>query len=215
MTFDKFKNLYTNIQNMPLPGENSQLKMAPAARLVEEKILSKQANNARKAGVMVLFYGENDLHVALIRRTYDGSVHSGQISFPGGELESVDKNLLDTAKRELYEEIGVREEKYEVIKELTDIYIPPSNFYVQPYLAICHTPPIFYKQDLEVAEVLQVPIKQVLDDNNLINTELKSAYNTIIEVPAFKFDGHIVWGATAMILHEVRDLIKHVNQQIA
>lgn len=197
---------------MALPGENSQLKMAPASRLVEEKILSKQTNTARKAGVMVLFYGEKDLHVALIRRTYDGSVHSGQISFPGGEIESVDKDLLDTAKRELYEEIGVREEKYKVIKELTDIYIPPSNFYVQPYLAICHTPPVFCKQDLEVAEVLQVPVEQVLDDNNLINTQLKSAYDTIIEVPAFKFDEHIVWGATAMILYEVRDLIKHVQQ---
>lgn len=197
---------------MALPGESSQLKMAPASRLVEEKILSKQTNTARMAGVMVLFYGKENLNVALIRRTYDGSVHSGQISFPGGEKESVDKDLLDTAKRELYEEIGVKEEKYEVIKELTDIYIPPSNFYVQPYLAICHTPPVFCKQDLEVAEVLQVPIEQLLDDKNLINTELKSAYDTIIEVPAFKFDGHIVWGATAMILYEVRDLMKHVQQ---
>lgn len=197
---------------MALPGENSQLKMAPAARLIEEKRLSKQTNTARKAGVMVLFYGDDNLYVALIRRTHDGSVHSGQISFPGGELESVDEDLLATAKRELYEEIGVKEETYEVVKELTDIYIPPSNFYVQPYLAICHTPPVFYKQDLEVAEVLQVSIEQVLDDANLINTELKSAYDTMIKVPAFNFDGHIVWGATAMILYEVRDLIKHVQK---
>src|SRR5690625_1731043 len=85
MTFEEFKNLCTNIQNMSLPGESSQLKMAPASRLVEQKIQSKQNNTARKAGVMVLFYGYDSLNVALIRRTIDGSVHSGQIALPGGE----------------------------------------------------------------------------------------------------------------------------------
>src|SRR5690625_6906985 len=80
MTFEEFKNLCTNIQNMSLPGESSQLKMAPASRLVEQKIQSKQNNTARKAGVMVLFYGYDSLNVALIRRTIDGSVHSGQIA---------------------------------------------------------------------------------------------------------------------------------------
>ena len=197
---------------MRLPGETSQLKMAPASRLVEQKIQSKQNNTARKAGVMVLFYGCETLNVALIKRTVDGSVHSGQIALPGGEKEKIDKDLLDTAKRELQEEIGVKEEKYKVIKKLTDIYIPPSNFYVQPYLAVCHKVPEFYKQKSEVAEVLQVPITQLLDDTYLINTKLKSAYNTEIEVPAFKFGEHVVWGATAMILHEVRDLVKQVQQ---
>jgi len=212
MTFEEFKNLCTNIQNMSLPGESSQLKMAPASRLVEQKIQSKQNNTARKAGVMVLFYGYDSLNVALIRRTIDGSVHSGQIALPGGEKEEIDKDLLDTAKRELQEEIGVEEKKYKVIKRLTDIYIPPSNFYVQPFLAVCHQHPEFYKQKSEVAELVQVPIAQLLDDSHLINTKLKSAYNTEIEVPAFKFGEHIVWGATAMILHEVRDLVKQVQQ---
>lgn len=197
---------------MTLPGETSQLKMAPASRLVEQKHISKQNNTARKAAVMVLFYGGTELNIALIRRTFDGSVHSGQIALPGGEKESVDKDLLDTAKRELYEEIGVKEESYKVMRELTDIYIPPSNFYVQPFMAVCPKPPIFYKQDREVAEVLNMPIERLLNDDFLINTKLKSAYDTIIEVPAFKVNEHIVWGATAMILHEVRDLVKHVQQ---
>jgi len=197
---------------MHLPGESSQLKMAPASRLVEQKIQSKQSNTARKAGVMVLFYGFDSLNIALIRRTIDGSVHSGQIAFPGGEKERIDKDLLDTAKRELQEEIGVKEDNYEVVKKLTDIYIPPSNFYVQPFLAVCHREPEFFKQKSEVAEVVQVPIVQLLDDSHLINTKLRSAYNTEIEVPAFKFGEHIVWGATAMILNEVRDLVKQVQQ---
>lgn len=197
---------------MALPGESSQLKMAPAKGLVEEKIVSKQNNSARKAGVMVLLYQSDVLTLVLIRRTLDDTVHSGQIALPGGEMESIDEDLLDTAKREVYEEIGVNEEKYKVIKKLTDIYIPPSNFYVQPYLAICHQLPVFCKQKTEVAEVLQIPVAQLLDDTYLINTKLKSAYNTEIQVPAFKFGEHIVWGATAMILHEVRDLVKQVQQ---
>lgn len=197
---------------MTLPGESSQLKMAPATRLVEQKYRSLQEDTARKAAVMVLFYGVEELHIALIRRTYDGSVHSGQIALPGGEKEAIDKSLLETAKRELYEEIGVKEENYQVVRELTDIYIPPSNFYVQPYMAVCHKPPVFYKQDREVAEVLQISLDQLLDDKCLITTKLKSAYDTWIEVPAFKIESDIVWGATAMILYEVRDLIKHVQE---
>lgn len=212
MTFDKFINLYTNIQNMALPGESSQLKMAPASRLVEQKRMSKQNGTARKAAVMVLIYGSTELNIALIRRAFDGSVHSGQIALPGGEKEGVDKDLLATAKRELYEEIGVGEESYKVVRKLTDIYIPPSNFHVQPFMAICHKLPVFNKQDREVAEVIQMPLDKLLDDDFLINTKLKSAYNTMIEVPAFKVNEHIVWGATAMILHEVRDLVKHVQQ---
>lgn len=197
---------------MTLPGESSQLKMAPATRLVEQKYRSLQEDTARKAAVMVLFYGVEELHIALIRRTYDGSVHSGQIALPGGEKEAIDKSLLETAKRELYEEIGVKEENYQVVRELTDIYIPPSNFYVQPYMAVCHKPPVFYKQDREVAEVLQISLDQLLDDKCLTTTKLKSAYDTWIEVPAFKIESDIVWGATAMILYEVRDLIKHVQE---
>lgn len=197
---------------MTLPGESSQVKMAPASRLVEQKYQSMQEDTARKAAVMVLLYGKTELNIALIRRTFDGSVHSGQIALPGGEREGVDKDLLDTAKREVFEEIGVGEENYKVVRELTDIYIPPSNFYVQPFMAVCHKPPVFYKQDREVAEVVNMPIEYLLSDDFLINTKLKSAYNTIIEVPAFKVNEHIVWGATAMILHEVRDLVKHVQQ---
>ncbi len=212
MTFDKFKNLYTNIQNLPLPGETSQLKMAPATRLVELKHLSKQNNTCRKAGVMALFYGKEEIKLALIRRTSDGSVHSGQIALPGGEKEEADASLLDTAKREMYEEVGVKADSYEIIRPLTDIYIPPSNFYVQPYLAFSSKTPEFNRQEKEVAEILEVPLDLLLDDEYIINKELKSAYNTIIEVPAFEFYGHIVWGATAMILYEIRDLVKHVQQ---
>lgn len=208
MTYSKFKNLYTKIQNMPLPGESSQLMMAPAERLVELKQLSKQTDMARKAGVMILLYGKDIVRLALIRRTLDGSVHSGQIALPGGEKETIDKDLQATAQRELYEEIGIVKEEYTVIRPLTDIYIPPSNFYVQPYVAYCQATPQFIKQEREVAEILEVPVDQLLNDTCLINTKLTSAYNTIIEVPAFKFYGNIVWGATAMILYELRDLLK-------
>lgn len=198
---------------MDLPGESSQLKMAPASRLVEQKHYIKAKGSARQAAVMVMLYGfKKDLYIALIKRTSNDSVHSGQIALPGGEQESSDKDLLATVKREVYEEIGVNPDSYKVLRPLTDIYIPPSNFYVQPYLSICKEPPVFYKQDTEVAEVLQMPIEQLLEDKYLIQTQLMSAYDTVIDVPAFKMDNHIVWGATAMILYEVRDLLKYVQQ---
>lgn len=193
---------------MPLPGEASQLKMAPAMRLVEQKIESKKNNSARKAAVLALLSGKDNFCLTLIERTPDNSVHSGQISLPGGKVEEEDLDYLDTAKRETFEEIGVAPKKYEVIRALTDIYIPPSNFYVQPFLAYTEEPLEFIRQKREVAKVIQYPVNRLLDDSYIIQQELISAYNTKIEVPAFLYNKHVIWGATAMILSEIRDLLK-------
>lgn len=210
MTFEHFKKLVANIQNLPLPGESSQLKMAPAMRLVEQKIESIKNDSARKAAVLALLNGNDKMCLTLIERTPDNSVHSGQISLPGGKVEIEDKNYLETAQRETYEEIGIEANQYEIIRPLTDIYIPPSNFYVQPYLAYTKEPLEFIRQKREVAKVIQFPIEQLLDDRAVINKELMSAYKTKIEVPAFLYEHHMVWGATAMILSEIRDLLKQV-----
>ncbi|MEJ2112417.1 MAG: CoA pyrophosphatase [Flavobacteriaceae bacterium] len=209
MNFDEFKILLSKVKNIPLPAQSSQFKMAPPFR---EQLLKKYKNamlSAKKAGVLALFYpDENDITkiILILRKTYSG-VHSDQVAFPGGKLEAHDKSLVEAAIRETYEEVGIPMHQIEVIRELTEVYIPPSNFYVKPYLGITNIVPQFIKQDDEVEELIEVFLKDLLIEDNVVNKTVSTSYNRNIEVPAFHLNGYTVWGATAMMLSEIKDLL--------
>ena len=210
MNFNEFIIALPKIKNIPLPAEASQFKMAPPYR---DKLIKQQKDNiknARQSAVMALFYPDiKQLTklVLILRKTYKG-VHSAQVGFPGGKVEHEDQNLLQTALRETHEEVGVSPNVIEVYKELSQVYIPPSNFIVQPYLGIAKQTPKFIKQETEVEDVLEVYLADLLDDSNLTNKVVKTSYGVEVEVPAYLLDNHLVWGATAMMLAEVKDLLK-------
>jgi 8-oxo-dGTP pyrophosphatase MutT (NUDIX family) len=217
MNFKDLKRIIPKLKLSNLNSKTSQIKLAPSFRKEFIKLNSNKLLNSKKAAVIAALY-EDDNKVRLIlilRNTYNG-VHSNQIGFPGGRVEDYDKTLFDTAIRETYEEIGVRVQKNELIRELHEIYIPPSNFNVYPFLVILNHPPFFVKDDKEVKEVItidlesllnckitqtQIPIPAKLNELNIQND---------VEVPAFKLAGYNVWGATAMMLSEIRDLINDV-----
>ncbi|WP_310992051.1 NUDIX hydrolase [Aequorivita marina] len=210
MKFHDFEKRIVKVTKMELPGEGAQFKMAPLKRLDELKREAKAIHSARRAGVMLLFYPSEDAETRLIlilRKTYKG-VHSAQVGFPGGKVELEDNNLQDAALRETEEEVGVSRGNISVLKELTEIYIPPSNFFVQPFLGITTIKPRFIPQEEEVEALIEVRLQDFMDDLNITTQTLTTSYATNLEVPAFKLNGHIVWGATAMMLNEVRELLK-------
>jgi 8-oxo-dGTP pyrophosphatase MutT (NUDIX family) len=212
MEFNRFKSSLSKLENLELPGEEIQMKMAPMERLVELKRLAENKNNASKAGVMVLFYpSETNItrFVLILRRTYRG-VHSGQVGFPGGRYELEDLDLINTALRETEEEVGIPKKEVMVLKQLTEMYIPPSNFIVHPYLGITNIHPKFVIQEDEVESVIEVDLNHFLDDNSIISKKITTSYAVDLDVPAFQLNGHVVWGATAMILSEVRHLIQKI-----
>lgn len=212
MTFREFEKRIVKIAKIELPGEAIQLKMAPIERLIELKSKARELDTARRAGVLALFYPNSNMETHLIlilRKTYKG-VHSAQIGFPGGKQEVGDENLEATALRETEEEVGVLRESVSVIKELTEVYIPPSNFFVQPYIGITSKTPAFVAQEDEVEAILEVPLSHFMDDFVLTTKILSTSYATNINVPAFLLNGHVVWGATAMMLSEVREILKQV-----
>lgn len=212
MTFREFEKRIVKVTKMELPGEAIQLKMAPIERLIELKANARVQNTAKKSGVLVLFYPDlnQETHLILIlRKTYKG-VHSAQIGFPGGKREDQDNSLQDTALREAEEEVGVSRESVSVLKELTEIYIPPSNFFVQPFLGITRLTPNFYPQENEVEALIEVPLAHFMDDAIVTSKVLTTSYATSIDVPAFLLNGHVVWGATAMMLSEVREILKQL-----
>ena len=143
----------------------------------------------------------------ILRPTYEG-VHSGQIALPGGKIEKYDKDYKAAALRETWEEIGVKPNIIRMLKELTKVYIPPSNFWVHPFLGFTEEIPVFVRQEDEVEKIIEVSIESLLHETNIISEKLSTSYAKNIEVPSFKLNGYVVWGATAMMLNELKMLLK-------
>jgi 8-oxo-dGTP pyrophosphatase MutT (NUDIX family) len=212
MRFDRFQESVVKIKHLELFGESSHAKMSPPYRLELAKKMKEKAESAKKAGVMALFYpNQNDYTnlVLILRKTYKG-VHSAQVGFPGGKYEKGDKSLQVTALRETEEEIGVPFQQIKVLRKISPLYIPPSNFMVHPYMGLLNQHPIFRKQDEEVEDIIEIALQEFLLESNTITTIVPTSYNVKVEVPAFQLNGHVVWGATAMMLGEIKDLLKQV-----
>lgn len=207
MEFSLLTDLVSKLKKIDLPGETFHNQLAPSFRRDELKALDLKTKNPNQAGVLSLLYPKDGkAYMAFIlRKTYKG-VHSNQIGFPGGRLEKVDSNLRATALRETEEEIGVSAGQIQIIKTLTELYIPPSNFLVSPFLSFVDYEPIFVLQESEVENLIEIPLSVCLDKSNFSNEIIDASYAKNVEVPAYNFEGHIVWGATAMILSEIREL---------
>lgn len=211
MQFTEFIKYVPKIQKQQLPALEAHAKMAPTERIQVQSSEYYKNNNPKQAAVMMLIYPKKDkAHIVLMKRnTYKG-VHSAQISFPGGKAEPEDKSFADTALRETREEIGVVEKEVDLVMPFSELYIPPSNFIVHPYLGISVDEPLFIPDPLEVAEVIELPLETVLDDSIIIQKEMTTSYASNIMVPTFQTSGHVIWGATAMILSELKEIIKSV-----
>ncbi|MCB4798913.1 NUDIX hydrolase [Neotamlana laminarinivorans] len=210
MNFNDFLIVLSKIKNKDLLGQASQFKMVPPFRQELLKKQKHQVKEAKKAGVLALFYPDmhnNTKFVLILRKTYKG-VHSAQVAFPGGKFEEIDASIQQTALRETFEEVGVPQKSISVVRALSQVYIPPSNFNVHPFLAYTTATPKFIKEESEVEAILQINVKEFLNDKSLVVKTLKTSYSQEVEVPAFLLNKHIVWGATAMMLSEIKDLIK-------
>lgn len=211
MDFHNFLKYVPKIAKESLPAALAHAKMAPIERLEQLNNLSYDDLLPKKAAVMMLFYPkESQTHLVLIVRNSYPGVHSSQIAFPGGKVESFDLSMADTALRETEEEIGIAKSSIQIIKEFTEIYIPPSNFLVSPFLGICTSEPTFILQPDEVAGIIELPLSIFLDDNNVVIRKLSTSYAASIDVPAFLVKEHVVWGATAMMMSELKETLKNV-----
>ncbi len=211
MNFNHFYKAIQDIVGVDLPATLAHIKMAPLERVQKIREGFDDLENARKAAVMMLFYPKNNCtHLVLIVRNSYPGVHSSQIAFPGGKVETIDFDLKETALRETHEEIGVHPSKINVIRAFTSVYIPPSNFLVHPFLGISKEGLDFKLQEEEVAGVIEMPLSLLLDDSIISIKELETSYAKSIDVPIFQIGEHIVWGATAMMLSELKDVLNMV-----
>ena len=211
MQFEHFLNKLDAISTQPLFALDAHLKMAPLERVQYLQNYDYSLHNPKASAVLSLFYPKDKkAHLLLIVRSAYPGVHSSQIAFPGGKKELTDTNLMETALREANEEVGVNSAEIEIIKQWSDLYIPPSNFMVSPFMGIAKNTPSFVLQPDEVSSIIELPIESLLNDTLVQNVQMSTSYATDILVPAFVIDDHIVWGATAMILSEIKETLKSV-----
>ncbi|MBN1679363.1 MAG: CoA pyrophosphatase [Anaerolineae bacterium] len=185
-------------------------RMAPTPRAFQRS--SGQTGQPRQASVLILLYpAATGLDLVLTRRTENPhDVHSGQISLPGGAQEP-GETPVQTALREAHEELGFHE-PVQVIGQLAPLYIPPSDFEVHPVVGAITTHPIWQPQASEVAEVLECPAAWLLDDNRKVFEDWDWGGYTL-HVPWYNFHAHQVWGATAIILSEFEQRLRHISDR--
>jgi len=193
-----------------LPGKTDQYRMA-GIRRIESLFPDADVSKARLSSVLILLYPANGyISTILIRRpVYDG-VHSGQLAFPGGRKEESDKDMVETALRESFEETGIKKEDVVVIGKLTDLFIPPSNSLVSPVVGYCTNKPEFIPDSFEVDEIIEIPLYQFLlpevNTKRFVNAGYWNA-----EVPCFYIQNQTIWGATAMILSEFLEILSEFD----
>ncbi len=211
MEFTEFILLLEDRLKKSLPGRPAQLKMSSMAR-IQELINIMPSPDARQSSVLILLYpldGEIGL-VLMLRPEYQG-IHSGQISLPGGKYEESDESLVFTALREANEEIGITPSQVQIIGQLTEMYIPPSHYLVTPVVGYQATRPVFKADPKEVARIIEIRLSDLLDDKKVQLKKMKLRLGITLKVPSFFIDDNIIWGATAMILSELKEIIEEIR----
>ena len=187
------------------PGLDAQLKMVPDHRRHDKTYREVQGTCLRAAVLVLIYPREGGAHLVLTRRTSSVLHHQAQISFPGGQMDELE-TPVDTALREGEEELAIKPAEVRVLGELTPLYIPPSNYCIYPVVAAAENRPDFRPSPHEVAEVIEVPLGHLLDSRN-IKREKWPLRGLDVVVPYYYFLGHKIWGATAMVLAELLDLV--------
>lgn len=203
------KEFLINSFSHSLPGEEAHFELMPINRPFSSEAIKKAQNYRESAVGIYIFPHQNSFHSVLIQRpSYEG-VHSGQVSFPGGKKETGDSSIEFTARRESFEEIGIDLEVGELIGELTQVVIPVSQFIVQPFVYFLEEKPDFILDQREVADVIVFDLEKSLVFSEVQKSSIDLG-NGIRrkDVPHFTIENKIVWGATGMILSELRETIR-------
>ena len=163
--------------------------------------------------MLILYPSSGDHCVLLNKRTDQVEHHKGEISFPGGSKDPEDVTILDTALRETNEEMGIRPEDIELLGEVDDV--PTSTrFLMSTHVGAIRHPYEFSPSDAEVAEVLEVPISTLMDERS-VRDEVRIVDGRLVRSPTYAYNGHLIYGATARVLHRFLELLNAAPEKEA
>lgn len=214
MKTNKDYNLVSKLEsffkNNDLPGQSAQQILSPNIRNPKFQSLSPDKNTQQAAVLILLNICDDTPKVIFIKRQSYNGAHSGQISFPGGKKDLSDDDLSKTAIRETVEEINICINDIKLIGQLTELYIPVSNFIVTPFLGVTSVNYELKPDITEVVEIFQVDLNYFLDDSNIRIMNFTDN-NFKINAPYFDINGNNLWGATAMILSEFIEIVRKIR----
>ncbi|WP_291727434.1 NUDIX hydrolase [Bernardetia sp.] len=218
---DFIQKLKNRLDSPARPAEKAQRLMESSARTKELSFQYKERKKTRIAAVLMLLYPYQDEDgnekfdwkmPLVLRPQYEGiHNHGGQIGLPGGGREEQDENLMMTAIRETQEEIGVIVPKTNILGSLSDLYIPPSDSMVTPFVGFMREKPSFIPDPKEVDRIIEAPLSSLKDPNLRMQKQVTLPNKITIDVPYFAVNDDSIWGATAMMLSEFLHLIEEIE----
>lgn len=191
---------------MPLPGESAH-DIFRATPVGEVRPVFEHLTPPRPGGVIILLYEDAGVKFPLIKRPEYVGPHGGQVSLPGGKAEP-GEDAVETALRECEEEIGVRPDQVDVLGKLSDFFVIPSNFLVTPIIAALPGRPVFRPDPYEVSRILEASVHELVVHTSIKEKEILAAGRYRMKAPHFEIENEVVWGATAMILSEFREVLR-------
>jgi 8-oxo-dGTP pyrophosphatase MutT (NUDIX family) len=203
------ESLQQKLLSAPLPGKDAHYRMAHAVRRADPM---PDLLTTKEAAVLLTLFEKTpgDWHLIFIKRTssHDQDKHAGQFGFPGGKKDPTDPDLMYTALREAQEEIAIDLSGIDVLGALTPLYITVSKFLVHPYLAYSWKKPELSRQEREIESILELPLSLFQDVTSRQETRIQLSQGIVLNhVPAFVIEGQVIWGATAMILSELLEIL--------
>ena len=189
-----------------LSGLEAHQRMLPSGRRLKYK--DDELSSVKPSSVLLLLFPEGEkIFICLIKRPSTMTHHPGQISFPGGKMEKGDHSAEMTALREAQEEVGINPSLIQILGKLTDLYVEVSKFLIQPFLAWADQKPEFLINKEEVEELILFPLIDFAAHETILETELDT-FSGLLRVKYYPFNNEIIWGATAMILSELIEIVK-------
>lgn len=195
----------------PLPGSVAHEPLRATA-IGDIKPNFEHRTPPKPGSVLILLYPDDgQIKFPLTKRPEYLGTHSGQISFPGGKAEA-GETVEQTALREGEEEVGVDRTAVEIIGRLSDFFVIPSNFIVTPVVGMLHAKPAFTADPIEVVRILEGTLSGLIREDAIAVREITAARIYALRAPHFLIDGEVVWGATAMMLNELREVVRGLVQ---
>lgn len=204
--YSAVKTYLTEILRGELPGGEAHGKILPPGRRL--KLHDHEISEVKLSSVLVLLFPEgNQLYTCLMKRPSSMKHHPGQVSFPGGKVEKWDESSEMTALREAREEVGIDPTSVEILGKLSDLYVEVSQFSIQPFIAWAGKMPGFSLNSGEVEALILLPLNDLVANETIFETEIQTVTGSLL-VKYYPYQGEIIWGATAMILSELIEILK-------
>lgn len=195
-----------------LLGIEAHQKMLPPGRRL--KTFESETSLVKPSGVLVLLFPEGGkIYLCLIKRPSTMTHHPGQISFPGGKVEKDDPSAEMAALREAHEEVGIDPSYVRIIGKLSELYVEVSKFLIHPFIAWCDQKPDFIVNKSEVDELILLPINDLVANETIMETDMDTITGRL-RIKYYPFKSQIIWGATAMILSELIEILKKIQSSL-